>query len=328
MNPEFRVMNHRAALSCLLTVAALGCAGQRFESGADEQAATSEAGASSAAVGDVVPVAPDDTDAAPSPQGVPPSDDAPPSDAPGLTPDQESAPAPSPSGEPAVPAAPDVSNPPVDPSPVDPSPDLPPVTPPNEMMTAPPEAPQAPIVPVADAGAAAEPPAASDPIGLEGGAAPDVDATAPDAGPAPKPPDCAEDEERGPNGHCYFFASEDQEWEDARESCRARGGGWDLAAINSQAEHTWVSSRLDEDSWLGAVNVDDTWVWVNTETVFWDGDDDGEPVNDAFTWWEDTEPSGGNDSGQCLRYSDAAGDWFWADMPCTADFAHVCERTD
>ena len=131
----------------------------------------------------------------------------------------------------------------------------------------------------------------------------------------------------GPEGHCYWFADRVSGWSAARSTCQSRGQGWDLAAINTETEHAWVSSRLSSGAWLGGKNMGESWVWVRNGQTFWRGDDDGEAVDQAFTRWEPNEPSGGTNTGQCVRYTQALGDWFWADLPCARQYAAACELT-
>lgn len=135
---------------------------------------------------------------------------------------------------------------------------------------------------------------------------------------------CNQDE-RSYAGSCYFFGEGKKNWDGARQACRARGQDWDLAAINSFDEHEWVTAHLDKDAWLGASKTMGKWAWRNSETVFWDGNYDGYAVDDAFTWWEYTEPDDDGSGGQCLRYTDDSGEWAWADMPCSREYQYVCE---
>jgi hypothetical protein len=143
----------------------------------------------------------------------------------------------------------------------------------------------------------------------------------------PLPPPCEDNEERGPGRHCYFFGHQPAEWDVARERCRNRGDGWDLVAVNSEEEHAWIVERLEDETWLGGVNVRNRWVWVNTETVFWEGEENGSAVNGSYTHWESAEPNGGNGSGQCARYSHDSGEWAWTDLICTREHLFICELT-
>jgi hypothetical protein len=142
----------------------------------------------------------------------------------------------------------------------------------------------------------------------------------------PSEPECDGYAVVGPEGHCYVFDDEEYSWQSARQACSELGDGWDLAAINSEAEHEWVASELEGEVWLAGKNVDGVWIWMNDETAFWRGGPRGSAVGGSFTQWEPTEPSGGSIANQCLRYSDDTGDWQWADLPCGREYGYVCER--
>ncbi len=150
----------------------------------------------------------------------------------------------------------------------------------------------------------------------------------PDSGPevVDAPRECPEHALLGPDEHCYLFGAEEVVWSQAREECQDLGDDWDLAVVSSQAEHEWISSQLDQESWVAGRNVGGEWIWVTSETPFWVGRANGEAIDNAYTQWEEGEPSAGIDSSQCLRYSDDLGDWFWTDVLCTREFGYVCEQ--
>jgi hypothetical protein len=130
------------------------------------------------------------------------------------------------------------------------------------------------------------------------------------------------------DGHCYFFRGGGKSWRGARDACRMQGEGWDLASIDSLAEHEWVSKQLEHEAWLGGIASHDEWRWTSNDVVFWSGNEEGSAVDDVFTWWEDTEPNGDGIGDQCLRYSDDSGAWAWTDMPCDRMYGYVCEQVD
>lgn len=140
-------------------------------------------------------------------------------------------------------------------------------------------------------------------------------------------PDCQRDERRYADT-CYYFGSSKRTWESARDSCRTRGEGWDLVAIDDLEEHEWVVAQLSDDTWIGGFESDNRWTWSNSDTIFWLGNETGEAVDDAFTWWEPTEPDSEGNDRQCLRYSSDSGQWAWADMPCRREYRYACEQVN
>ncbi len=144
----------------------------------------------------------------------------------------------------------------------------------------------------------------------------------------PIAPSCPDDSLSGPGGHCYFISSEEDDWEGARQQCLDRGEGWDLTSIQDEEEHLWLSSQLVEDTWIGASDAaeTDTWIWVDTETVFWRGKQNGTPVDGAFNIWFNGGPNDSDDIEQCGRYTVREGSWYWADFPCRRGYPFACER--
>ena len=57
-------------------------------------------------------------------------------------------------------------------------------------------------------------------------------------------PTCSANEVRW-GSSCYYFSNEAALWDDARNRCRGRGNGWELVALNSEAENAWVRSLTD-----------------------------------------------------------------------------------
>ncbi|XP_023806815.1 CD209 antigen-like protein D [Oryzias latipes] len=61
---------------------------------------------------------------------------------------------------------------------------------------------------------------------------------------------------------CYFFSVESKSWDEARESCRARGA--DLVVINTQGEKTFLVA-FSKPVWIGLTDKvqEGTWKWVD-----------------------------------------------------------------
>lgn len=131
-------------------------------------------------------------------------------------------------------------------------------------------------------------------------------------------PTCAAGEVRW-GASCYFFANDVQTWDAARDRCQARGAGWDLVALNTPAENTWVrkgtASTLDVQIGLNDKLVEGAHSWSNGSCTKWSN-------------WE-TDPLQPNDfSGggeQCVRMTAASGEQ-WEDKACNdGEHPYVCE---
>jgi hypothetical protein len=131
-------------------------------------------------------------------------------------------------------------------------------------------------------------------------------------------PTCAAGEIRW-GGSCYFFSSDVQTWDAARDRCQDRGAGWDLVALNTQAENTWVRdgtpSALDVQIGWNDKLVDGAHAWSNgtcSSWINWETD----PVQ------PDDFPGGGE---QCARMT-GTSDEQWEDKACNdGEHQYVCE---
>jgi hypothetical protein len=131
-------------------------------------------------------------------------------------------------------------------------------------------------------------------------------------------PTCGRNEVRWGTS-CYFFSPTFAIWDRAQERCRERGPGWDLVAINSPAENTWVRSNTDpnRDLQIG-FNDKDTegdHAWSNGSC-------------NTFTDWDDATSQPNNTppgSEQCVRMTvDSGRDW--EDTVCSdGDHPYACE---
>ncbi len=131
-------------------------------------------------------------------------------------------------------------------------------------------------------------------------------------------PGCGDSEVRW-GSSCYFFAANVDTWNDAQDSCRERGAGWDLVALNSPAENAWVRSNTDttRDLQIGFNDkaTENDHRWSNGSCR-------------AFTHWNDATSQPNNNppgSEQCARMTAAAGDE-WEDKDCNdGEHPFVCE---
>jgi hypothetical protein len=115
--------------------------------------------------------------------------------------------------------------------------------------------------------------------------------------------------------HCSYTLS----WSIARSLCQ--GVGLDLATIGSQEVNDYLVSRLPVGVWFwfGANDSaeEDDWRWSADDSQFWSGNEDGDPVDGAFSAWRSTDPSG---TGDCGRLSNAG----WDDASCSDSLGFVC----
>ncbi len=129
-------------------------------------------------------------------------------------------------------------------------------------------------------------------------------------------PGCAAGEVRWGTS-CYFFASDAEFWDAAQARCRGRGLGWDLVALNSPSENSWVRSQTDPGSslqiGLNDQDTEGTHVWSNGSCR-------------AFSNWDEATLSPNNSppgSEQCTRMTPAAS---WEDTACNdEEHPYVCE---
>jgi Lectin C-type domain len=156
------------------------------------------------------------------------------------------------------------------------------------------------------------------------------DAAAPEPEPEPDPvaepsPVCGALESLGPNGNCFVAVAQRRSGPNARLQCRARGDGWDLAAIRSPAVNEFVTGLTSEEVWIGGSDAanEGIWRWVSDGTLFWRGTETGNAVNGAYANWNPDEPNGGATS-DCMRLVPRVGG-SWADFECSSLLGSVCE---
>lgn len=165
------------------------------------------------------------------------------------------------------------------------------------------------------------------------GATPDSGISAPpDAGlpldaaaPPPSGP-CGAEESLGPNGNCFAFIATLLDWESARQGCRTRGQGWDLAAGRSLEVSGFIAGLSAEEGWIGAsdASAEGAWVWISDEAPFWNGDGlTGAAVAGAYENWSSDEPNG-EDGSNCARLVPAR-EGVWADLECETPRGSFCE---
>jgi hypothetical protein len=109
--------------------------------------------------------------------------------------------------------------------------------------------------------------------------------------------------------HCYLFVTSEKTWEEAKKACS--DVGLYLASITSPEEVALITPfNNGDDRWLGGLNVNGVWTWVNGEP--WGG----------FAVWGPGQPNG---SGTCLALRTMNNTW--NDDVCTEPHDFVCEWT-
>ncbi len=133
---------------------------------------------------------------------------------------------------------------------------------------------------------------------------------------------------QGPDGDCFALLEVSVSWAQARELCIARGAYWDLAAMLDAGVSALLAEHLVVQSWIGASDSgsEGTWRWVTNDVEFWSGDENGAPIDGAFTNWREGEPNGGGDCARVLPAGDSepGRNAPWADLACTQLRGAIC----
>ncbi len=124
---------------------------------------------------------------------------------------------------------------------------------------------------------------------------------------------------------CYFYQSNEMSWNSARSSCQARGSGWDLACITTQAEQTLIDDSGDYyAAWLGlqriTLNVTSSpFACSNGEQPLGNGQPPGEPP------WNTSPPEPNNYGGNENCGEIYGGSGAWNDQSCAGENPSWCE---
>jgi hypothetical protein len=124
-------------------------------------------------------------------------------------------------------------------------------------------------------------------------------------------------------GACYAPFETKVNWFTARAQCQAQGSGWDLASIRSSLDSELLVSLVSREMWVGASDqaLEGSWLWVDDDTVFWQGDGTGgSAVDGVYANWNSDEPNG-KDPSDCMRILPSAK---WADLQCENTLGYIC----
>jgi hypothetical protein len=121
--------------------------------------------------------------------------------------------------------------------------------------------------------------------------------------------------------HCYQLNDPASQlpWDQARQSCLAKGIGWDLAVVTTFEEVTFLDGQLTavDHLWIGAQDVP-----PSDDAVF--GWIDGSPWSFDFDPWGIGEPNNVNGDEDCLMlWNDTA---VFNDSACYKPWNWLCER--
>lgn len=141
---------------------------------------------------------------------------------------------------------------------------------------------------------------------------------------------CGSGERRGPNGKCYYYSTASAAWDNARNACKGRGTGWDLAEVRNELDHRFLTTEVlpaGATAWVGGQdgNPIETWRWLSDSQAFWQGRETGTAAPGAFTVWEAGQPNDTDAVLHCVRYRNTNGTWAWSDGSCTESATYVCQ---
>lgn len=122
-------------------------------------------------------------------------------------------------------------------------------------------------------------------------------------------------------GITYVVCSSGVAWATARDRCIALD--MHLARIDDSSENSWLATQITGNTWIGGDDMtEDNWVWVDNNSQFWNGDENGSVV--TYAAWSSGEP---NDSPAPQDCAAIGTDAKWRDFNCTTDLMpYACEH--
>ncbi|XP_077396548.1 uncharacterized protein LOC144032889 [Festucalex cinctus] len=109
--------------------------------------------------------------------------------------------------------------------------------------------------------------------------------------------------------HCYFFSTDNKNWNDAQAHCASKGGN--LASVLDRDEQSYLTSRTWRWIGLWRENANSEWMWT-----------DGSPFAPSVTFWASGRPDnlGGNEN--CGEASGSV----WNDYRCSFLQGYICKK--
>ncbi|XP_030053360.1 C-type lectin lectoxin-Thr1 [Microcaecilia unicolor] len=108
-------------------------------------------------------------------------------------------------------------------------------------------------------------------------------------------------------GSCYFFSTDTQTWEGAKQFCSSKGSH---LLILKENELTYLLEYIDSyHYWIGLKKDTKGWTWTDGNTV-------------KFSKWAPGEPNGGNNQNICVEMHPNGN---WNDHDCSAKRNWICE---
>lgn len=133
------------------------------------------------------------------------------------------------------------------------------------------------------------------------------------------------------NGRCYYRESGDKNWAGARDSCQARGAGWDLAGIESTSENNFINgSVIDVNrTWLGftsgnGIGSPGIWAWNSGNPAGdWEEPGGAGPISWSENWRYYDGSSAPNAAWNTTGFNDNS----WSQGPAEMGFGNGDEST-
>jgi hypothetical protein len=131
------------------------------------------------------------------------------------------------------------------------------------------------------------------------------------------------------HGYMFCNGARKANYDNAKKACEDQD--MRLAWLTSAEENAAVAQRLgslgsDAEVLFGATDQgnEGDWIWAGGEQ-FWDGDDNGDPVDGLYNNWSAGTPNNSNNE-DCALVMTASGKW--GDRSCAATYPYVCEQPD